>query len=174
MSRLLAILTGLAILALQISLWPEITVRVLPAFAFAAALAWGTSVNLRTGFWLAGVGGLLLDLYAQHDFGMITLASLAGYGAAWGILRGYLSGAVSWGPVLVGAGAGAATYEFVLLLWMKLHVGGSFPFLAEAFGTGTLNALATFVVFLVAAGVASAAAGWFNPRPRHERSLRYR
>lgn len=174
MKRLAAVLIWLAILALQLALWPEITVRFLPAFAFAAALAWGIVINPRAGLWLAGGSGLLLDLYAQHDFGMITIASLAGYGAAWAILRRYLSGTVSWGPVLLGAAAGSIAYELVLLLWMEIRVG-EFPLLAEAFGTGTLNALATFVAFLAAAGLASMAAGWFtSPRPRHERSLRYR
>ncbi|HEY8108402.1 MAG TPA: hypothetical protein VIF43_00070 [Patescibacteria group bacterium] len=174
MKRLAVILTWVFVLALQIALWPEITVRVLPAFAFATALAWGIMINPRTGFWLAGGSGLLLDLYAQHDLGMVTVASLAGYGVAWGIIRGYLSGTVSWGPVLLGAAVGSFVYELFLLLWMEVRVDG-FPLLAETIGTGTLNALATFVVFLVAAGLASAASGWFNtPRPRHERSLRYR
>lgn len=174
MKRLAAVLAWLAILALQIALWPEITVRVMPAFAFAAALAWGIVINPRSGLWLAGGAGLALDLYAQHDFGMITVASLAGYGAAWAILRRYLSGTVSWGPVLLGAAAGSAAYELTVLLWTAIRVDG-FPLLAEALGTGTLNALATFVAFLAAAGLASTAAGWFSsPRPKHERSLRYR
>lgn len=174
MKRLAAILAWLAILALQIALWPEITVRILPAFAFAAALAWGIVINPRTGLWLAGGTGLVLDLYAQHDFGMITVASLLGYGSAWAILRRYLSGTVSWGPVLLGAAAGSVAYELAVLLWTDLRIE-HFPLLAEAFGTGTLNALATFVAFLVAAGLASTATGWFSsPRPKHERSLRYR
>lgn len=174
MRRLVAVVAWLFVLALQVSLWPEITVRVMPAFAFATALAWGITINSRTGLWLAGGSGLMLDLYAQHDFGMLTAASLLGYGAAWAILRRYLSGSVSWGPVLLGAAAGSVAYELTVLLWTEARIEG-FPLLAETFGTGTLNALATFVAFLVAAGLASTAAGWLNPpRSRHERSLRYR
>ncbi|MDP9212261.1 MAG: hypothetical protein M3N59_03220 [bacterium] len=172
MRRLLGLLVWLGIFALQLSLWPQLTVRVLPAFAFAAALAWGATAHPRAGLWAAVGSGLVLDLYAQHDFGRLTVASAAGYGTFWLVLRGYTAGAVSWAPVLAGGAAAVAVYELALLLWTALSVEG-FPFLAETFRTGTLNAIATFVAFLISVGLA----GLYADRTtssRHEGSLRYR
>ncbi len=173
MNRLVGLLTWLTIFALQLSLWPQLTSRVLPAFALATALAWGTATHTRAGLWLAGGSGLLLDLYAQHDFGRLAIASLAGYGTFWLILRNYASGAISWGPVLAGAAAAVTTYEIVLLFWTELAVDG-FPLFATALTTGTLNAGATFVAFLIIAWLANLYAGRVAA-PRHEkRSVRYR
>ncbi len=172
MRRLLGLLVWLSIFALQLSLWPQLTTRVLPAFALAAALAWGATAHPRTGFWVAIGSGLALDLYAQYDFGRLTLASAFGYGTFWLVLRGYTAGAVSWAPVLAGGAAAVAVYELTLLVWTALSVEG-FPLLAEAFRTGTLNAVATFVAFLISAALA----GLYADRTassRHEGSLRYR
>ncbi len=170
MNRVLAVLAWLLILALQVSLWPQITDAFRPAFALAAALAVGltpgrtvtgpdrarvgSSGSLWTGFWLAVGSGAVLDLYAQHHFGLLLTASALGYATIWLVVRPPVD-EFGW-PSRIGAAAlVAAVYELVVVTVFGLTVP-HFPFLAELTAVATLNVLGTVAAFALFAGLLGA------------------
>lgn len=161
MKQVLAILGWMLILAVQVALWPQITDAIQPAFALAAALAVGltpgttvtgpararvgASSNLWTGFWLAAISGTVLGLYAQHHFGLLTVASALAYASVWLVVRPPLDD-LGWPGRLTAAALAAAVYELTILVVLKLTVA-NFPFLAELATVGTLNVLGTVAAF---------------------------
>lgn len=170
MSRVLAILAWLIVLALQVTLWPQITLAFRPSFALAAALAVGltsstpvtgpararvgSSGNLWAGFWLATGSGAVLDLYAQHHFGLLTIAGAVGYAMVWLVVRPPVDD-LGW-PSKLGAALLAATvYELIVVSVFKLTVP-HFPFLAELATVGTLDVLGTVTAFALFAGLLGA------------------
>lgn len=165
MRRVGGIIGALFAVGLQVGLWPQVTLRFLPAFCLALAFAWGFSAGRLSGFRLAFVLGLLLDLYAQHNFGMFTLAMLTGYGVTFAASRTDDPAAGR----LVAVVAGATAYELVVLLFLRLS-DGRFPFFAELIGVATLNIASTVVVFLICAAVAGAFTD--HTRPHAQRPVR--
>lgn len=170
MSRVLAGLVWLLIVAVQVALWPQITSAVQPAFTLAAALAVGltpakaitgparahvgSSGSLWNGFWLAIVSGAVLDLYAQHHFGLLLTASALGYAAVWLVVRPPIDD-LGWPSRLSAALLAAAIYELVILSVFKLTVD-NFPFLASLATVSTLNVLGTIAAFALFAGLLGA------------------
>ena len=142
----------LLLLGLQISFWPSVTGVVMPAFILAAAFAVGLQDRLLTGFRIAFIGGLLLDLYAQLHFGRFTLAALAGYGLAVVLLRGQTADLISTPYRLSLVTAGALLYELVVLIFIRVG-NGSFPFFSQLTQVATLNVLATVVTYGVFTGI---------------------
>jgi hypothetical protein len=163
MKPILMLFGWLLIIAIQVSLWPQITEGIQPAFTLAAALAVGltagktvtgpararvgSSGNLWTGFWLAVISGTVLGLYAQHHFGLLTVASALGYASIWLVIRPPVDD-LRWPGRLSAALLAAAVYELVILLVLKLTVK-NFPLLAELATVGTLNVLGTVAAFAV-------------------------
>ncbi|MSU76093.1 hypothetical protein EXS54_01300 [Patescibacteria group bacterium] len=161
MIRVLAILAWLVILSIQVSLWPQITTAIMPAFGLAAALAWGlapgssvtgparahvgSASHLRTGLWLALASGALLDLYAQHHLGLLMIASGLGYASIWLVVRPPVDD-LGWPTRLSAALLAAIIYELVILVVMVL-TRSNFPFLAELLQVATLNVVGTVIVF---------------------------
>lgn len=170
MNRVLAILVWLLIIAVQVSLWPQITTGIQPAFTLAAALAVGltpakattgparahvgSSSNVWSGFWLAIASGAGLDLYAQHHFGMLLTASALGYAVVWLIIRPPVDD-LGWPSRLSAALLAAAIYELIILGTLKLTVA-HFPFLASLITVATLNVLGTVAAFALFTGVLGA------------------
>lgn len=170
MIRILAIFAWLVILSIQVSLWPQITTGVLPAFGLAAALAWGlapgssvtgpararvsSSGNLRGGLWLALASGAILDLYAQHHLGLLTVASGLGYASIWLVVRPPVDD-LGWPNRLSAAFLAAVAYELIILLVLNLTTD-NFPFLALLFQVATLNVVGTVIVFAALTGLLGA------------------
>lgn len=135
----------LMLLAVQVTLWPELTGRFLPAFSFIAAFSWGLARSVPAGFQLAFISGLLLDLYTQQHFGLFTVATVLGYSPLWFFLRGRpaeLSGSLKLALFVMGA----TVYELTLLVWLTV-ANAHFPFFAELLKVATLNVVSSLVFF---------------------------
>ncbi len=145
MNRVLAG-TGVAIgFLLQTMWWPEITLLVAPAWLLSWAAAWGATRNLEGGYWLAIIGGLLLDLFAGSTFGLFTVASLVSYGIFYMVVS--TRPASDSGPfILLVFAVTAALYEILVLLGL-LVTTGNLPFFALLVQVATLNTVGTVVVF---------------------------
>lgn len=170
--RLAIQIFGLLLVAgIQITLWPQLSDRLLPAWMLVVALAWGFARGDLPGFRLAFAGGLLLDLYAREHFGMLTLAMSLSYGAVFIILRSQLGqpGLVLKYSLVV---VSAALYELIILIWLAATVG-RFPFFAQLLHVATLNIVSTVIVFIIMEPVIRAIARRLEPKhPAHEaRSL---
>lgn len=170
MKTILAILAWLVILAVQISLWPQITNGVMPAFGLAASLAWGLSPgqtvtgpararigsasHLRGGLWLAIASGAILDLYAQHHLGLLTVASGLAYASVFLVIRPPVDDA-TWTNRLTAVALAAAVYETIVLVVLNLTTD-DFPIVALFFQTATLNVVGTVLVFALLASLLGA------------------
>lgn len=170
MITILAILAWLVILSIQISLWPQITTGIMPAFGLAAALAWGLSPgqtmtgpararvgsasHLRGGLWLAIASGAILDLYAQHHLGLLTVASGLAYASVFLVVRPPVDDA-SWTNRLAAATLAGIVYEVIVLSVLNLTTD-NLPLLALLFQVATLNVVGTVLVFALLASLLGA------------------
>lgn len=152
MRRVVEFFFVLAVVGFQVALWPDLTQRVMPAFLLALAFAWGFADNRLAGFRLAFASGLALDLYAQHHFGMFTIALSAAYGLVFVVARDEEQGL---GSQLATVIVGATAYELVILTFLQLS-DSRFPFFANLTGVATLNAAGTVVAFLGFSALVSA------------------
>lgn len=142
MNRVLAVVGIVLLVALQIAGWPELTTRILPAFCLAGAISWGSVAGRLNSLRLAVILGLILDLYSQHNFGMMTAAMALGTGIPNLFARDEDGG---WATQLVALAVGAAIYELVILLWISL-ADAQAAFFANLLTVATLNILGTVVV----------------------------
>jgi cell shape-determining protein MreD len=167
MNTFVGIVAILMVIAVQVSAWPNLTPRVMPAFALAAALAWGYSAGRLAGFKLAVLLGVILDLYAQHNFGMFTVAMAVGAAVPALISRDEDDGLAPQAVALVVAGF---LYELVLLIWISV-ADAQAAFFANLLQVATLNTVGTVVVGLLMT-LAVAAYATRTPRTNEQRPLR--
>lgn len=147
MRRLAEILSLLVAIGIQISLWPQLTTAILPAFTLVIALVWGYADNPVAGFRTAFIGGLLLDLYHQQIFGMLTIALMVAYASTL-LLR---TPSDETAPLSVRISAtvlAAVVYELVVLGWIALTTT-RLPFFELLAQVATLNAVGTVIAFIL-------------------------
>ena len=142
MNRILAVVGIILLIALQVAAWPELTTRVLPAFCLAGAIAWGNVAGRVAGLRVAVILGVILDLYAQHNFGMMTVAMALGSGLPGLFVRDQDAGLATQ---LFALAVGALVYELLVLLWISMSDTQA-AFFANLLGVATLNVLGTVVV----------------------------
>ena len=163
MSGLVKFLSILVAIGVQITLWPELTNRVLPAVVLAMAVVWGHRESPATGFQLAFLGGLLLDLYAQHSFGLYTAATLAGYGTVWLVQRPSEDSGL--GERLASFAVACLIYELMLVI--IINFSGVFPFFDSLLKVSTLNIAVSLGLFVLMQPLITTA----KAPPRHARPL---
>lgn len=145
MKRALEAFIVLGVIALQVALWPQITFRFLPEFVLVLAFSWGLATGVGSGFRLAFVSGLLLDLYSQQNFGMFTLAMVVSYATLLPFAK-TPSSELSWPLTLSLFALAVSVYEVVILLVLNF-TNASFPFFAELLQVATLNVVSSVVLF---------------------------
>ncbi len=166
MRRLGEILMLLFAVGAQVTLWPQLTARVLPALVLVIVLLWGYADGVTAGFRTAAVGGLILDLYHQQRFGLFTTALVIAYAVTL-VLRAP-GDESTLAERLSGIVLAAAAYELVVLVWIKATTG-HFPFFEELLHVATLNVAATIVVFALCQPLLAIIKPPYSPH--HARSL---
>lgn len=167
MNTFVGIVAILVVLAIQVAGWPEITTRVMPAFALAAALAWGYSAGRLAGFKLAVLLGIILDLYSQHNFGMFTVAMAVGAAIPAVISRDEDDGLA---PQIVSLAIAGFLYELVILIWISISDAQA-AFFANLLQVATLNTVGTVVVGLLMTFIVAAYSSR-TPRSNDQRPIR--
>lgn len=167
MRRAAEVLSLLLAIGLQISLWPELTVLVMPALVLITVLVWGYADNQRTGFRTAFIGGILLDLYRQQDFGMFTGALLLAYASTL-LFRASGDESPPFSVRVSAAILSAVVYEMVVVGWIALTTA-EFPFFELLVQVATLNTITTVVIFIMCQPLILLATQKYSPH--HARSL---
>ena len=143
------LLVILVLIGLQVSLWPQLAPGAIPALVVVAAIARGLAGDVAGGLRTAFVGGLMLDLYAHHYFGLFTGATLIAFATCLvfgGSNPNELRIPGQLGVMLLAA----VVYELLILLILTVAVD-HFPFFASLRYTATLNVLATMFSFILLA-----------------------
>ncbi len=137
----------LLVIAFQIAAWPDVTLRIMPNFTLAVALAWLFATGARSGGLALLISGLTLDLYSQRMFGRFLLGFILAYGLVMLITRGAAEG-ISYAYRLLAGSIAIVACELWVLIYMNIAVP-RMPFFAQLFDTATLNILATIIFFAI-------------------------